>query len=103
MVFYLEWAPNTYVWWCFNLLSIILLSTAACAFIASAKRISENERLLFWYMAGVNLARGIYTIFCTHAISIEQKDWVRPATHVFVVLVIVTFFLFLIYLARQKE
>lgn len=102
-VFYLMWAPDTYFWHGFNVITMILFSSACCVFVATKRCISENERLLFWYMFGVTSCRAIYTVFCIHANIIGRTEWKSYATHVFVIIVIATFFLFLIYLARQRE
>lgn len=103
MVYYLAFAPNSYFWWGFNIISQILFAASCCAIIASRRKITENERLLFWYMCGVNILRAVYTAFCTHAMIIHKDHWIAYSTNVFIILVAVTFFLFLIYLAKQKE
>jgi dolichol kinase len=103
MIYYLEFAPDTYFWHGFNILSMLLLSAVCCALVASRKRITENERLLFYYMVGINVARSIYSIVCIHANVIGKTEWKPYATHVFVTLVVITLFLFLIYLAKHKE
>lgn len=102
-VVYLEWAPNTMIWFAIDIISLIMFASVCAYFLAAGKLISGNERLLLWYMFGVNISRAIYTAFCTRAYYIKHAEWVPPATHVFVTLVVATFFLFLIYLARQKE
>lgn len=103
MVVYLEVAPNSMFWFAFNIISMLMFSAMTCYFLASKQKISANERLLFWYMFGVNAGRAVYTSFCTRAIYMGNDTWIKPATHIFVILVVFTFFLFLIYLARQKE
>lgn len=83
---------------------MLLFGGMCCLFIAEGKKkLTENERLLFLYMFGINLGRAVYTGFCTHAIINGKKEWIPYATQVFIFLVAVTFLLFLIYLARQKE
>lgn len=103
MAVYLEVVPNTMFWFAFDIVTMLVFSAMCSFFLASRKRISENERLLFWYMFGVNTTKAIYTVFCTRAYYMGNDEWIKPATHVFVILVVVTFFLFLIHLANKKE
>lgn len=103
MVVYIVWAPNDYFWFGFNIISMLLFGGMCCLFLASSKKSTENERLLFYYMFGISIARSVYTGFCANAILNGRKEWVPYATQVFIFLVAVTFLLFLIYLARQKE
>lgn len=102
-VYYVTWAPDSYFWHGFNIVSIILFGAAATAFAASKVRVTENERLLLWYMVGWNIARAIYTCFCIHANVIERTSWKPYATSVFISLTVITLLLFLVYLARRKE
>lgn len=99
VIVYYQFMDSSRLSFGFNIVTQLMFTGIVCIYATMNEQTSKKDKLLFYYVAILSIARAFYTSFCVYA----AKSWILYNTDVFGFIISVTFYIYLFYLATLEK